>query len=182
MVSRNRPVSRIACSISGATKIQWVRVLENYSPNLILRVILPRWILRTPRHPFGLCHPTQPYKGEHISESRPKCKRRTSINRIFSINYTNTPGFPAIATHPPLNGRSAVVCQRSETRRKSRKPRWLASCSIGCWSWVDLSPTRSTKRGLHGGSAGSTRFVQPPHKALFRQMASYRTFPPTDSD
>jgi hypothetical protein len=51
------------------------------------------------------------------------------------------------------NEHSEAGYGRSEMRRRSGKPRWLASCSIGCWNWGVLSPIRSAKSGVQGNPA-----------------------------
>jgi hypothetical protein len=81
------------------------------------------------------------------------------------------------------NEHSEVAYGRSGMNPRREKLLLLASCSIGCSNSVGRSPTPSAKRGVHGGSARSVRFVQQPPSALMRSYAwslsrSYGSQPP----
>jgi Transposase DDE domain len=55
---------------------------------------------------------------------------------------------------------SAADYGQSGMRPRNGKPRWLASCSIGCGSWGVLSPFPSAESRVQGTMAASGRFVQ----------------------
>ena len=58
------------------------------------------------------------------------------------------------------NGHSATGYGRSGMSLRSGKPRWRASCSIGCGNWVVLSPMRSAERGVQETTSPVARFMQ----------------------
>jgi hypothetical protein len=123
--------------------------VENHSPGA--RVIIP------PRKdavlsPTATTAPTQ--RDQHVWRSRVRVGvvgngRRVTMRRVMR----RTP-------FRDSNERSEAVCGRSGMHPRSGKPRWLASCSIGCENWAVLSPMRSADNGVQRATSSAARFMQ----------------------